>query len=72
MRLGKPSREFRIITNVVLTKLIMDILPWVLIGLINIFGLFQFHFNCLGSRLASLEMSEIKIVSASKIHIGRD
>ena len=50
----------------------MDILPWVLIGLINIFGLFQFHFNCLGSRLAPLEMSEIKIVSASKIHIGRD
>ena len=49
MRLGKPSREFRIITNVVLTKLIMDILPWVLIGLINIFGLFQFHFNGLGS-----------------------
>ena len=27
----------------------MDILPWVLIGLINIFGLFQFHFNGLGS-----------------------
>ena len=49
MRFSKPSREFRIITNVVLTKLIMDILPWVLIGLINIFGLFQFHFNGLGS-----------------------